>query len=614
MATRPIELQKLESRQLFSFATLDPAFAGDGIALVPGASVNPGDGAIYGLADGGAIIRMTDRTFRRYDASGAAISTYGNSDGTADGTLTNAGSYRAKLSTVDPRTARLATLSPVGSNISSKLIFYSAAGKRERSVDGITVGGLDLSKIVAMNFDSEGRLVVMLRTFTSQGWHEQVARILPTSGKLDSTFGTGGVIQLQTIQNSNGPFLAIGPDDSVTVARQTDSMKKHVRTYLLQIERFDRRGQRIDKFGNAGIVQLSYGTIASIGGPYGTTRNLTDMAIAGDGAVLLFERINSVDPSRYATSGFEVRRVRTSGKLAERVDLSERFRIHLGEPKQMHVGSDGDIWLTSTSQIVRLNSDLTPDDLYNGPESSADFVNMQNGAAVELIGDRVWVAGIPATLAGGYEPQLRVFRGSTPGLVRPSTATAAAVKLADGTLDVTGTSRNDTVRLRIFPASLEVTVNSVVQAFAPAEVRALVVHTGNGDDTITFESAGAAWSLEIRAQGGKGNDRLTADGVCYFEGGDGNDRLQGSNGSDVLNGGLGNDTLHGAVGFDKLIGGFGDDVLLASDDQGTDDSSINTLIGGAGADRFVRSVHSAGSTGFLYLDVLKDVGEGDILG
>jgi Ca2+-binding RTX toxin-like protein len=71
--------------------------------------------------------------------------------------------------------------------------------------------------------------------------------------------------------------------------------------------------------------------------------------------------------------------------------------------------------------------------------------------------------------------------------------------------------------------------------------------------------------------GGKGNDKLTGDGlVNSLMGGDGNDTLKGGGSTDYLAGGADNDEIRGGAGNDTLSGGAGKD----------------TVFGGAGADRF----------------------------
>jgi Ca2+-binding RTX toxin-like protein len=82
-----------------------------------------------------------------------------------------------------------------------------------------------------------------------------------------------------------------------------------------------------------------------------------------------------------------------------------------------------------------------------------------------------------------------------------------------------------------------------------------------------------------RGYGGEGNDRL--------EGTDSGDELLGGRGNDVLVGGLGNDDLLGGKGADVLDGGAGDDWLGYSVSGGADEfyGDGNTYIGGTGDDR-----------------------------
>lgn len=96
----------------------------------------------------------------------------------------------------------------------------------------------------------------------------------------------------------------------------------------------------------------------------------------------------------------------------------------------------------------------------------------------------------------------------------------------------------------------------------------------------------------------KGDDTLTVNDLSatdvqlvVFDGGDGNDLLDGSHavlplvgiggeGNDTLLGGAGDDTLRGNPGNDSLVGGAGDDNLIG-------DAGNDTLIGGDGDDNLV---------------------------
>ncbi len=115
----------------------------------------------------------------------------------------------------------------------------------------------------------------------------------------------------------------------------------------------------------------------------------------------------------------------------------------------------------------------------------------------------------------------------------------------------------------------------------------VVMQTQSGDDTITVTDLAGTGIHTVTADGGDGNDVLTgaATGVnLILIGGAGDDVLTGGRGNDVLDGGLGNDTLSGGKGLDVLDGGDGDDTL----DDGVKDGKQDVLIGGTGADTFVR--------------------------
>ncbi len=86
---------------------------------------------------------------------------------------------------------------------------------------------------------------------------------------------------------------------------------------------------------------------------------------------------------------------------------------------------------------------------------------------------------------------------------------------------------------------------------------------GNGNDSLL---------------GGDGNDRLSGGGNAdTISGGDGADSIGGGGGNDLLQGDDGADTLIGSGGVDRLEGGGDNDSLLG-------DASAETLIGGDGAD------------------------------
>lgn len=110
---------------------------------------------------------------------------------------------------------------------------------------------------------------------------------------------------------------------------------------------------------------------------------------------------------------------------------------------------------------------------------------------------------------------------------------------------------------------------------------------GPGNDILYANRRGEVDYGANALYGGNDADRLVGgNGADRLFGGRGNDTLLGGQGGDTLRGGAGSDTLFGGDGADTLRGGRGDDLLYANR-RGETDDRVNTLYGGAGADRLV---------------------------
>ena len=88
-----------------------------------------------------------------------------------------------------------------------------------------------------------------------------------------------------------------------------------------------------------------------------------------------------------------------------------------------------------------------------------------------------------------------------------------------------------------------------------------------GNDVITVEDSALAIT-EVVIDGGIGNDLLT--GANQIIGGDGNDTLQGSSGTDILDGGSGNNVFLLSGGTDTFVGGTGFNVVSVTGVAGAD--------------------------------------------
>jgi Ca2+-binding RTX toxin-like protein len=141
---------------------------------------------------------------------------------------------------------------------------------------------------------------------------------------------------------------------------------------------------------------------------------------------------------------------------------------------------------------------------------------------------------------------------------------------ATGQIQVTSDSENVPIRGRV-----ATTANTLLVA----------VRGQGGDDSLTIDASLGSTATVL--SGGDGNDTLTTDHVGYA----------------ALDGGAGDDDLTGGAGYNVLLGGAGNDRL----DGGGQDGVIDLLVGGPGADTYVR--HPGENDIFLFFNPA----EGDVI-
>lgn len=174
-----------------------------------------------------------------------------------------------------------------------------------------------------------------------------------------------------------------------------------------------------------------------------------------------------------------------------------------------------------------------------------------------------------------------------------------------GALDIQGTAGADVWHwgsgganpaLNLNPGEAGDSDLDVTVASHEDEAGALVANGAGGDDTIVG-APGAMVGGIVAADGGAGDDVLTAPRIdpdpevfayADLDGGSGDDVLTGAGGDDELDGGPGSDRLDGRGGADKLVGGRGRDRLTGgagNDTIASRDFSSDTVRCGAGRDR-----------------------------
>jgi Ca2+-binding RTX toxin-like protein len=127
------------------------------------------------------------------------------------------------------------------------------------------------------------------------------------------------------------------------------------------------------------------------------------------------------------------------------------------------------------------------------------------------------------------------------------------------------------------------------------------------NDTIASETRLSEAILNRLIEGSLGDDRVTGtngsdiiigfsgsdtilggDGIDVIQGNEGSDKLYGDNSDDILQGGIGSDQLYGGDGNDIIAGGEDDDLLVGGggNDKLYGDLQDDIVIGGPGADYF----------------------------
>jgi Ca2+-binding RTX toxin-like protein len=110
---------------------------------------------------------------------------------------------------------------------------------------------------------------------------------------------------------------------------------------------------------------------------------------------------------------------------------------------------------------------------------------------------------------------------------------------------------------------------------------------GAGSDTVSFASAKAPITVDLRDGSAEGDGTDTVDGFEHVVGGPKSDVIQGKKGANTLDGGRGHDEIHGGEGADDLIGSDGNDRLFG--EKGNDRlrgfDGRDQLNGGPGHDR-----------------------------
>ena len=400
--------------------------------------------------------------------------------------------------------------------------------------------------------------------------------------------GAGGTNSRTRMQNAGYQFTGSwgnGENIGWRGTTGTPNLTSYVKTLheLLFIDAgISGRGHRVnmmkDNFQEVGISSLE-GQFTSGGSTYNSVMTTHDFAYSDAQSQFLtgVAYTDAVTSDNFYTVGEGI-----GGITVEAVDTSNASNIFTTETW----GSGG-----YSLELPTGTYDVTFSDDYGNTNSSQVTINSKN-IKLDLVSDQ---------FLGG--PTMADDNLTMTAAVNEMQALAGNdnVNGGDGDDTIGGGEGNDTINGNGGNDSLTGWMgNDVISGGIGSDI----LQGGDGLDTLnggdnadTLKGGNDADELN----GDGGDDFLQGqDGNDILNGGDGNDTAGGGAGQDVIDGGTGNDSLTGWTGNDSLTGGTGNDILQGGDDNDTlqgaaldfanptpGNGEIDTLIGGAGADRFI---------------------------
>ena len=205
-------------------------------------------------------------------------------------------------------------------------------------------------------------------------------------------------------------------------------------------------------------------------------------------------------------------------------------------------------------------------------DSHSGFVNWGDGTESDLVvsginGSGTFEANHRYHSGGSYTVTITLVDNDGGKTTTTINLNISGTHLIDGTLHIMGTNNDDIIIIR--PSQLDQIIvysrssGRNIQEPFPANINRIVVNLFDGNDR--FYTFGLD-PIPIDVYGGNGNDFIRGtSGTNVLFGGDGRDLLFGVGGDDILIGGNGMDFLFGGNGRDILIGGntslFFDELL-----------------------------------------------------
>ena len=609
-----VQLESLERRRLLSAGDLDPTFGTGGrllSALPAGAEIEDelllsDDKTLLagGAQDGDGDLHVGQYFLARYNADGTPDASFGD-HGDAIGSLQNQSESEIVDINQQPDGKLLAVITHSG--IKGVLARFNADGSLDTSFGTGGVVELGDDAIGPLTFYPDGK-------FLLGRFHENASVIsrFNADGTIDTSFADNGTTDL-AIDVSNLITMAVLPSEKILLGGcELDSDPQQLKVVRLNID-----GSLDTTFGDDGQVfpQVpGQGSMYPFVDKFALLDNGQFLAAGIDDQGMLIVRLNedgTVDP----TFG-------NSGTL-----------IPFGDPialQQLQLDDQGRAILIGEAvknsprvTVSRVNTDGTLDSTF-GRVILADPFTVAGGG-IDSQG-KIVVAGRVQTNDGSALIAHLLTSGNSPSSI--------ALDPQSQALSITGTGETDTINVSASGGNIIALLNNDGRAFAPADVKSLSIAAGSGDDSVSVNpdvdaqmtidggdgndaiGVRTSTSMPVVILGGAGNDTLNTDDANSptVHGGDGNDAIKSGQGQQFLYGDGGSDTIHAGEGSDLVNGGGGKDHLFGQQgkdrlyggngddaiDGGSGDDRIN---GGAGTDKLFGG---SGGDSFNTVDGEKD--------
>jgi uncharacterized delta-60 repeat protein len=506
-----------------------------------------------------------------------------NADGTPDGSFGSGGTVTTNIGDTDFVNA--VTLDAVGRvvvvgvavavNTGFAVARYTTTGALDPSfgTGGIVqIPAITAGVASAVAIDGSGRIVVAGHSF-AEGTDIALARFLP-SGVLDTSFGHSGTmtthIGASSVEFGNG--VVVDGNGRIVVAGTTD---------YGQVERFTLVRYRTD-----GSLDPSFGTGGVVITAFGTNQDRAN-AVVIDGTGRIVVAGYSADSQR---RNFALARylANDAPELTDDAVLPAILQGAASPPGRKASSLFNGLFLDPNAgdtlagvAVVGNPQDAEQGEWQYSTDDGATWFNVgavgDDSTALALAAStrlrflpRPWFSGDPAPLA------VRALDSTFTGAFTAG-ATRRTVDAARNGNDAPTSANTARVLISIFP-------NPVSGAWLKPNGDLLILGTPNDDrievettpafTTLTVTINGVAWGPfdssavagTIVASGLAGDDRIA---VSPFVGRGAT--LRGGGGDDTLRGGAGADVIEGGAGDDTLAGGTGNDTYLFANGWGVDE-------------------------------------------